>query len=102
MNSLKFSVSMLTLCLGLVWAGNGVAAPTLDDDSQYTAAAKQRILPPDIPWQGKSQQLVAAKDNPFITVAEASDFRKSGDYNDTVAWLNRLASKSRDIKLVMR
>ena len=101
MNSLKFSVSMLTLCLGLVWAGNGVAAPTLDDDSQYTAAAKQRILPPDIPWQGKSQQLVAAKDNPFITVAEASDFRKSGDYNDTVAWLNRLASKSRDIKLVM-
>ncbi|WP_211829526.1 hypothetical protein [Kistimonas asteriae] len=47
--------------------------PANTNDKAYSEAAKHRILPPDIPWKGKSERFTASASDPFITKAEASD-----------------------------
>jgi hypothetical protein len=38
-------------------------------ESQFSTAASEPILPPLIPWNGKSRALVVAKNDPWITPA---------------------------------
>ena len=68
------------------------AAPDYVDDSQYLSAARQRVLPPDIPWQGDSQRFAAKADDPWATPLEASGFKHTPAYPETIAYLNKLAS----------
>lgn len=51
-------------------------------------------LPADRPWSGASERLVAAKSDPWITPAEASDFVETPDYAATRAWLEKLVATS--------
>ncbi|OWY38485.1 peptidase [Xenophilus sp. AP218F] len=77
------------------------AAPDYVDADQFLNAAKQRVLPPDIPWNGKSQQFAVAKDDPWATPFEASGFTHTPPYNETLAYLERLAAARPElIKLV--
>jgi murein tripeptide amidase MpaA len=63
-------------------------------------AAKQAILPPELPWNGKSQSLIVAKNDPWITPAEQSDFVHTPRYDETVKWLRRLCEAAPELRMV--
>lgn len=54
----------------------------------------QSILPPVQDWHGKSELLVVNASNPWITVAEKSDFVITSTYDETMSWLKKLADAS--------
>jgi hypothetical protein len=58
------------------------------------SANAQSILPPVIEWKGKSESLIAKKDNPWITASEKSGFVSTPDYNETMSWFKKLAAAS--------
>lgn len=89
----------LPLCLRLTMLASLLASlpafavptgPDYVDDSQYLNAARKHILPPDIPWAGKSEQFIAAKNDPFVTPIEASDFQHTPTYFETLDYLKKL------------
>ncbi|RBB93543.1 peptidase, partial [Pseudomonas sp. MWU12-2115] len=68
------------------------AAPDYVDSNQFLKAAGERVLPPDIPWNGSSQQFAVAKDDPWATPFEASGFTHTPPYDETIAYLQKLAA----------
>ena len=56
------------------------------------AANPQDLLPPVIPWHGASEALVAKPDDPWITPAEKAGLLDSPNYDDTIAYLQKLAA----------
>ncbi len=85
---LRFAVSILAFAL---------FNPSLHAaDVDYTTAA---TLPPDLPWKGKSEKLIAKKSDAWITPAEISDLTTSPNYADTIAFLNKMAAASPLIRL---
>jgi hypothetical protein len=54
----------------------------------------QDIMPPALPWDGKSRELIADKSDPWATPFEKSEGLESPSYAETMAWLERLASES--------
>ena len=56
--------------------------------------ANQAFLPPVVPWNGKSLELVAAPDDPWITPAERSGLKDTPRYDETMAWLGGLVEAS--------
>ena len=62
--------------------------------------AARDVLPPLLPWDGKSQTLIAKPSNPWITVTEKSDFRFSPSYEETMEWLEKLSGSSAFLKMV--
>jgi hypothetical protein len=54
----------------------------------------QSILPPVLEWNGKSETLIVAGNNPWITPTEKSGFKKTPDYHETMQWLKKLADAS--------
>ena len=63
-----------------------------------TAAAQP--LPPAIPWAGKSRNLIAKADDPWITPAEQSGFRTTPSYDETTAWLRKLSSAAPELRMI--
>ena len=62
---------------------------------QVQAEAQPRApLPPELPWKGASEALIAASDDPWITPAEREGFRMTPSYAETRAWLERVAAAS--------
>lgn len=57
-------------------------------------AAAQTVLPPVINWHGKSEQLIADANDPWITPSERSDFETTPDYHETMDWFKRLTAAS--------
>jgi len=51
------------------------------------------ILPPEAPWSGKSESLVAADGDPWITPAEATGFDRTANYAETVDWQAKLRDR---------
>ncbi len=64
------------------------------------AAQLKQILPPALPWHGKSEELIAAKDDPWITPAEQMHLRDSPSYELTRDWLIQLVDASPQLNLV--
>ena len=58
------------------------------------AASPADFLPPAPPWHGASEALIAKPDNPWITPAEKMQLLDSPNYDDTIAWLRKLADAS--------
>lgn len=58
------------------------------------------ILPPELPWSGKSEALALAPDHPWATPAEQSGLTATPRYDDTVAWLRRLVDASPELTMV--
>jgi len=83
---------LLTCCLPALAAPPG--APSYIDDSAYPAAATQRILPPMFVQNLTSTRFIAKPDNPLITLAESSGFQQTSDYNQTRAYMQKLAEAS--------
>jgi hypothetical protein len=59
-----------------------------------TASLAQSILPPVREWKGKSEQLIAKPNNPWITPTEKADFITTPDYAETMSWLKKLCDAS--------
>jgi hypothetical protein len=51
-------------------------------------------LPPELPWHGASERLIAAPNDPWITPSEAAGFDITPSYDQTRAWLDRLDAES--------
>lgn len=63
-------------------------------------AVEEMILPPELPWSGKSRSLIVPPDDPWITPSEESDLTRTPRYAETVAWLRRLVEASDDLDMV--
>ncbi|MBA2431959.1 MAG: M14 family metallopeptidase [Chthoniobacterales bacterium] len=68
--------------------------------SSSAALAVEAILPPLVPWDGKSRELIAPKDDPWITHAEEQEFRTTPSYDETVEWLRKLVKAAPELQLV--
>ncbi len=64
------------------------------------AAEIQAVLPPEIPWKGKSLSLAVAPGDPWATPAERARFERTPRYDETVAWLKRLVAAAPELRLV--
>lgn len=58
------------------------------------------ILPPAQPWDGASRSLAVAPEDPWATPCERSRFQETPRYEETVAWLRRVAASAPQVKLV--
>jgi hypothetical protein len=57
-------------------------------------------LPPTIPWNGKSRELVVPADDPWITPFERSGLIDSPSYDETVGWLEKLVAAAPELEMV--
>ncbi len=88
-------------CALNLFAGAHILAAPNEIDQRFPAAATEPILPPLASWDGKSRELIAPKDDPWITPAEKSDFRLTPSYDETVAWLRKLvAAAPQQLKMI--
>ena len=63
-------------------------------------AQEDKILPPVLPWKGKSIELIAKPGHPWITPAEQSDFVNTPSYAETIAWFTKLCTSSEVLELI--
>lgn len=54
----------------------------------------QEILPPLQHWSGQSESLIVAQDHPWITPVEQTNFSTTPSYDETWAWLEKLAAST--------
>jgi hypothetical protein len=60
----------------------------------------QAVLPPEIPWKGKSLSLSVEPAQRWATPAEQARFERTPRYDDTVAYLKRLVAAAPQLRLV--
>ncbi|RAI94875.1 M14 family metallopeptidase [Algoriphagus yeomjeoni] len=60
----------------------------------------QDIMPPTIPWSGKSKSLLVDKSSLWVTPFELSDGLESPTYNQTMDWIKKLVADSEYLELV--
>ncbi len=64
-------------------------------------AASTPILPPELPWHGKSEALVLGPSQEWATPAEKGGLLRTPRYDETVAWLRALeAAAPRQLRLL--
>src|SRR5688572_5052701 len=80
--------SALALFLFVTSAATAQPAPEWDN-----------ALPPTLAWRGKSERLVAKADDPWITPSERDNFATTPDYATTRAWLDKLTSSSKLLRI---
>ena len=90
---LRAILPLLAILLPAADAIGGAAGPSSE-------ASRTALLPPPIPWSGKSRALVVRANDPWITPAERSGFRTTPRYDETVAWLQRLVGASPQLRMV--
>jgi len=60
----------------------------------------QAVLPPEIPWNGKSLSLALAPADRWVTPAEQAGFNRTPRYDETIAYLKRLVAAAPELRLV--
>src|SRR5689334_10641598 len=68
--------------------------------SATLTSAQTPILPPAIPWNGASRALALPASDPWVTPSEATGFRTTPHYDETVAYLERLVKASPNLRMV--
>ena len=84
-------LSRLLLLTGLALTASATADVFSDPEA---------LLPPTQQWSGKSELLIAANDDPWITPAERTGLRGTPDYDETMAWLHRLVAVAPELEMV--
>lgn len=78
--------------------------PLLAHSTHGAEPAVEAVLPPLAPWDGASRALALtpdqAPDHPWATPGEKSGLKASPSYDETMAWLERLAGAAPEIELV--
>jgi len=83
--------SLLAICMGF-----GISAAS----DQEAFSDTESLLPPTQAWSGKSEALVVAADDPWITPAERSGLKTTPDYQDTMGWLQKLVNAAPELEMV--
>ncbi len=91
MNCHRFVLAFVLVLFGAGSPALGQTAPP---------AEHLDALPPTIPWDGKSRELVVPADDPWITPCERSGLTASPSYNETVRWLRRLTAVSPELVMI--
>lgn len=60
----------------------------------HTLVFAQDIMPPLLPWSGKSKELLVDKSDKWVTPFELSDGLESPTYDETMVWIEKLAKNS--------
>jgi hypothetical protein len=58
------------------------------------------ILPPEIPWDGRSKECIAPKGDAWITPAETTGLTQTPRYDATVDWLRRLCDAAPELEML--
>ncbi|HYV50641.1 MAG TPA: M14 family zinc carboxypeptidase, partial [Dongiaceae bacterium] len=82
----------------LVAASLSLAMPANAQAPEASDASK--LLPPELPWHGKSTALMVGAGDPWQTLFEASGGTRTPRYDETVAWLKKLADASPQVEMV--
>ncbi len=84
--------------LGALLTTYPALAQTANETAQTPVVASDfvndAILPPIIQWQGKSQALLLSPDAKWATPFERNGLKTSPNYEDTMAWLDKLVAQS--------
>ena len=68
--------------------------------SATLTSAQTAILPPAIPWNGASRKLALPASDSWVTPSEATGFRTTPRYDETVAYLRRLVAAAPQLKMI--
>ena len=79
----------------IILAVLGTALPTLAG-----SAGEEAILPPELPWSGKSRSLMVPADHPWVTPAEKTRLARTPRYEQTVSWLRKLVDAAPELAMV--
>ena len=60
----------------------------------------EAVLPPLEPWEGRSLELAVPPDAPWATPFERDGMARTPSYDETVAWLERLAAAAPQLEMV--
>lgn len=87
---------MTLQCLSLA------AIVTLISSSLQPALAQsaREFLPPELPWSGRSEELILDADAEWVTPAERSGLTTTPRYTETVAWLERLVAAAPELSMM--
>ncbi len=58
------------------------------------------VLPPALPWNGASRALAVPATDPWVTPSEATAFRTTPRYDETIAYLRKLVASAPQLKMV--
>jgi murein tripeptide amidase MpaA len=72
----------------------------LSNLSSASQAAQDSILPPELPWNGKSKSLLVPPTDSWATPFERSGLNQTPRYDETVAWLQKLVDAAPELKRV--
>jgi murein tripeptide amidase MpaA len=87
------------LALFVLWCLTAFSPALLMADEDIYLDSES-LLPPLIEWSGKSETLVVASDDPWITPSELSGLTRTPSYDETMVWLNRLVSAAPQLSLI--
>jgi Zinc carboxypeptidase len=59
-----------------------------------------KLLPPELPWHGKSTALIVGAGDPWQTPFEASGGKRTPRYDETMAWLHKLDDASPQVDMI--
>ena len=79
----------------IILAVLGTAMPILAG-----SAGEDAILPPELPWSGKSRSLMVPTDHPWVTPAEKTGLARTSRYEQTVSWLRKLVDAAPELAMV--
>lgn len=85
---MRTKLSLLALCL------IAASAPAAE-----RKPGREAVLPPEIPWSGKSRSLALSPSDPWATPAEKEDLLRTPRYDETVAWLKKLVAQAPELRL---
>src|SRR5688500_13291651 len=63
-------------------------------------AQTNEVLPPVLPWTGKSLELIVKKDHAWMTTVEETDVTNTRSYAETVTWLERASESSNMLHMI--
>ena len=75
--------------LAVIWWTGAVARP-----------AETAILPPDLPWDGKSRELALDPSHEWATPCEKSGLERTPRYAETIGWLRRLVDAAPQLQMI--
>jgi hypothetical protein len=83
-----------------IWTGAHILAFMLSNSSSAQPASQNSILPPELPWSGKSKSLLIPATDSWATPFEQSGLNQTPRYEETVAWLQKLVDAAPELKRV--
>ena len=88
-------VSPLLFCATLSIAADDMIQPSTQTAiEQANTFINDSILPPIQAWSGASEALLLSAEQPWATPFEQQGYLSTPNYNDTVAWLDKLVDSS--------